>query len=91
MHISIVGGKSTGIYRLKTSYYGLTTMPTEFQKNMDLMLASINSLFVYKDVILIVTKGTEQDHLNKVLEVMKILDEANLQLKTGKSILPQSA
>ena len=55
-------------------------MPTEFQKLMDLTLANINSVFVYMD-ILIVTKGTKQEHVNKVREVLKILDEANLQLK----------
>ena len=33
---------------------------------------------MYIDEILIVTKGTKQEHLEKVREVMKILDEANL-------------
>ena len=31
-NFQIVGGKSTGTYRFKTGYYGLTVMPTEFQK-----------------------------------------------------------
>ena len=48
-----IGRKSTGTYRFTTGYYGLTLLPTEFQKVMDLTLANINSVFVYIDVILI--------------------------------------
>ena len=59
-------------------------MPTEFQKIMDLTLAKINSVFVYINDILIVTKVTKQDHINKVRDLFKILEEANLQLKAEK-------
>ena len=38
-------------------------MPTEFQNLMDLTLANIN---MYIEDILIVTKGTEQEHVNNV-------------------------
>ena len=34
-NFSILGGKATGTYRFKTGFYGLTDMPTEFQKAMD--------------------------------------------------------
>ena len=90
-NFQIVGGKSTGTYRFTTGFYGLTVMPTEFQKLMDLTLANVNSVFVYIDDVLIVTKGTKQEHLNKVREVMKILDEANLQLKAEKCIIAQDS
>ena len=90
-NFQIVGGKLTGTYRFTTGYYGLTVMPTEFQKLMDLTLANVNSVFVYIDDILIVTKGTKQQHVNKVREVMRILDEANLQLKAGKCIIAQDS
>ena len=53
-------------------------MPTEFRKLMDLTLANINSEFVYIDNFSIVTTGTKQEHVNKVREVWRILDEANL-------------
>ena len=68
-NFQIVGGKSTGTYRFITGYYGLTVMPTDFQKVMDITLANINSVIVYTDDILIVTKGTKQQHMNKVREV----------------------
>ena len=56
---------------------------------MDLTLVSINSVFVYIDDILIETKGTKQQHMNKVREVLKILDDANLQLKAEKCVVAQ--
>ena len=87
----IVGGKSTGTHRFTTRFYGLTVRPTEFQKLIDITLANVNSVFVYIDDILIVTKGTKQEHLNKVREVMKILDEANLQLKAKKCMIAQES
>ena len=58
---------------------------------MDLTLANTNSVFLYMDDILIVTKGTKQDHKNKVREVLKILDEANLQLKAEKCTIAQES
>ena len=66
-------------------------MPTEFQKVMDLTLANLNSVFMFIDDILIVTKGTKHDHINKVREVMKILDEANLQLKAEKCVIAKTS
>ena len=66
-------------------------MSTEFQKLMDLTLANINSVFVYIDDISNVTKGTKQEHVNKVKEVMRVLDDANLQLKAGKCTIAQES
>ena len=59
-------------------------MPTEFQKVMDLLLAKFREVFVFIDDILIVTKGNKAELLNKVREILKVLDEAELQLKAGK-------
>ena len=45
-NFQMVGGKSTGTYRFTTGFNGLSVMPTEFQKLMDLTLANVNSVFV---------------------------------------------
>ena len=82
--VQIIGGESTGTYRFVTGFYGLTVMPTEFQKVMDLLLARFREVFVFIDDILIVTKGTKQEHLDKVREFLKVIDDAELQLKAGK-------
>ena len=79
----IVGGESTGTYGLVTGFYSLLVMPTEFQKVMELLLAKLREVFVFIDVILIVTKGTKSEHLDKVQEILKVMNEAKLQLKAG--------
>ena len=45
---------------------------------------NIDCTFVYVDDILIVTKGDKNVHMQKVREVMKLLDKANVQLKVDK-------
>ena len=44
---------------------------------------------MYIDDILIVTKGTKQEHVNKVREVLRTLEEANLQLKPEKCAIAE--
>ena len=61
-------------------------MPREFQRIMDLTLAGITNTFAFIDDILIVTHGTEEQHIEKVKEVLKRLDEANVSLKLDKCI-----
>ena len=87
----IVGGKSTGTYQFTTRFFCSKVMPTELQKLLDITLAIVNRVFVYIDDILIVTKGTKHEHLNKVREVMKLLDETNLQLKAEKGMIAQES
>ena len=59
-------------------------MPTEFQKVMDKLFAKLREVFVFIDDILIVTKRTKKEQLDKVREILKSLDAAKLQLKAGK-------
>ena len=66
-------------------------MPVEFQESMDITPANKKSVFVYIDDVLIVIKGTKLEHLNKVEEVSKVLDGANLQLKTENFTIGQDS
>ena len=45
-------GDATGTYRFKTGFYGLTDMPTEFQKAMDCALQGLEGVICYLDDIL---------------------------------------
>ena len=56
-------------------------MPTEFQKIMDILLVKFSEVFVFIDDILIVTKGTKEERLAKVREILETLNQANLLLK----------
>ena len=51
---------------------------------MDLTLTSITYTFAFIDDIIIVTRGTKDEHIIKVKEVLKRLDEENISLKLGK-------
>ena len=55
-------------------------MPTEFQQIMDTTLAGIANTFAFLDEILIVNRGEQNDHLEKVRQVLRRLDEANVSL-----------
>ena len=83
-NFQVIGGDAKGVYRFVTGFYGLTTMPTEFQRIMDLTLAGISNTFAFIDDILIVTHGTETEHIEKVTEVLQRLDEANVNLNLDK-------
>ena len=54
---NILCGDATGTYRFKTGFYGLTDMPTEFQKAMDCTLQGLEGVICNLDDILVVTKG----------------------------------
>ena len=56
-NFQIIEGRATGTYAFKTGIYGLTIMPSEFQKIMDTLLHNIPNTIAFFEDILIVTKG----------------------------------
>ena len=62
-NFNIVCGESTGIYRLKTGFDGLTDMPAEFQKTMDYKFVGLQNTFCFLDDIVSVSTGSESDHI----------------------------
>ena len=83
-NFNIVSGDMTSTYRFKTGFYGLTDMPAEFQKAMDYTLIGLKNTFCFLDDILIVSKGSEDDHLQLVLDCLKKLDPHNLRINLPK-------
>ena len=83
-NLSILCGEATGTYRFKTGFYGLTDMPTEFQKAMDCILQELEGVICYLDDILVVTKGGVEDHNTLVEKVMDRLNEEGWALKVSK-------
>ena len=79
-NFQIIGGKAIGTYRFITGFYGLTIMPTEFQKAMDKELANLQNTYV----LLILTKVTKEKHFEAKKQVLKRLDNANVTLKREK-------
>ena len=79
----IFGGESTGTYGFVKEFSGLSVMPTEFQELLDILLAKFTEVFVFIDDILIVTMGIKIEHLDKVRDILKMLDDA-VTIKGGK-------
>ena len=76
---SILGGRATGTYRFKNGSYGLTDMPATFQKTIYKTLEGINSKFAFLDDILVITKGSLNEHEN---ELDTILSKTNVSIGT---------
>ena len=83
-NFNILGGKATGTYRFINGFYGLTDMPATFQKTIDRTLHDINSKFAYLDDILIITKGTLDEHENEIDKILYRLNEENLAINLQK-------
>ena len=59
-------------------------MPAEFQRAMDCILSDFPQVHAFIDDILVVTKGTEIDHIATVEKILKKLDKENMSLKLTK-------
>ena len=82
--VNIICGESIGTYRFKTRCCGLTDMPAEFQKAMDYTLIGLKNSYCFLDDIIIVSTGTEADHMACVIKCLKKLDEGNLRINLQK-------
>ena len=60
-------------------------MPAEFQKAIDLTLNNEKDTFTFLDDILIISHGTEDDHMNKLKRVLDKLDAENRAIFLDKS------
>ena len=60
-NFNIFGRQATGTYRFITVFYGLTDMPAEVQKAIDITLSNLTNTFSFLDGIFIVTEGGIQN------------------------------
>ena len=80
----LVGRKSTGTHRFGTAFYGLTTMPAELQRVIFAILSEFPQAHAFIDEILVVTKGTEIEHISAIEKILWKLDRENMSLKLTK-------
>ena len=83
-NFSILGGRATGTYRFLNGFYGLTYMPATFQKLIDKTLEGITSKFVFLDDILVITKGSINEHEKELDKILKILNNEGLAIMLQK-------
>ena len=81
---SLIGGNATGTYQFQTGFYGLTDMPAEFQKAVDLTLTNCLNSCACLDDILIVTKRSIDMHKQKLQTILKRLDGESLVISLAK-------
>ena len=74
-----------GLFEYKYMPFGLRNASATFQRFMDSILANVACTFTYIDDILIFSDSEEQ-HLNDILTVLKILDTNNLKISLDKCV-----
>ena len=80
---AITGGNFTGYYRFLKGFYGLADIPTIFQEKIDQTLENKHPAWL--DDILVVTKGTKEQHTREVIEVLTKLENAGYRLSENKT------
>ncbi len=65
---------------------GIAGSPDIFQEKMSDLMATLEFVKTYLDDLLIITKGSLEDHIKKLSMVLTRLQEASLRINTNKSI-----
>ena len=80
---AITGGNFTGYYRFLKGFYGLADIPTIFQEKIDQTLENKHPAWL--DDILVVTKGTKEQHTRELIEVLTKLKNAGYRLSENRT------
>ena len=74
-----------GKYSYKRLPMGIAGSPDIFQEKMSDLMATLEFVRTYLDDLLIITKGSLEDHLEKLSMVLTRLQEAGLRINADKS------
>ncbi len=74
-----------GEYSYKRLPMGIAGSPDMFQEKMSNLMATLEFVRTYLDDLLIITKGSLEDHLEKLSMVLTRLQEAGLRINADKS------
>ena len=80
---AVTGGNFTGYYRFLKGLYGLADIPTIFQEKIDQTLENKHPAWL--DDILVVTKGTKEQHKRELIDVLTKLENAGYRLSENKT------
>ena len=81
--LALTGGNFSGYYRFKKGFYGLANIPTIFQEEIDRTLEYCTPAWL--DDIIVVTRGSKQDHEKKLFDVLDKLEKAGYRASKKKS------
>ena len=82
-NFAVTGEKMNGYYRLLKGFYGPADIPTIFQEKIDRRLG--HQTPVCLDDIIIVTRGTKEEHTRKLNSVHSKLDSEGYLARKKKS------
>ena len=74
---ALTGGNFSGYYRFKKGLYGLADIPTIFPEKIDRTLEYCTPACL--DDIIVVTRGSKQDHEKKFFDVLDKLEKADTE------------
>ena len=80
---AVTGGNFTGYYRFLEGFYGLAEIPTIFQDKIDQTLENKHPAWL--DDIIVVTKGSKEQHKKELAEVLTKLENAGYRLNENES------
>ena len=80
---AVTGGNFTSYYRFLKGFYGLADIPTIFQEQIDQTLENKHPAWL--DDILVVTKGTKDQHKRELIDVLTKLENAGYRLRENKT------
>ena len=83
-NFNIICGDSTGTYRFKPGFYGLTDMPAEFQKATEYTLVGLTNTYCFLDDIIVVSKVSKESLIKYVCKCLQKLDANNLRINSSK-------
>ena len=75
---AVTGGNFTGYYRFLKRFYGLADIPPIFQEKIDQTLENKHPAWL--DDIIVVTKGSKEQHRKKLIDVLTRLENAGYKL-----------
>jgi len=79
-----------GKYEYQAIPMGLCNSPDIFQEKMSELMDGLNFVRTYIDDLLCLTKGTFEDHLKRLEQILKRLLEAGLKVNMVKSFFARS-
>ena len=79
---ALTRGNFSGYYRFKKGFYGLADIPTIFQEKIDRTLEYCTPARL--DDIIVVTRGSKQDHEKKLFDVLNNIEKAGYRAKKKK-------
>ena len=83
-NFAVTGENMNGYYRFLKSFYGPADIPTTFQEKIDRTLG--HQTRVWLDDIIIVTRGTEEEHTRKLYSVLtKLKNEGYKKAKRNQN------